>query len=88
MHGMSIHARTHAWIYALTYTGALVKYERPPRDPARAVFYPSSQFPPRVALRSFEGDERAGVSERKGKGICWVDEEEWRGRGEKGGKGG
>jgi len=83
-HGTFVHARARTSSRAYTHARAPVKYERPPRDPAQAVFYPSSQFPPRVAPRSFEGDERAGVSERKGKGICRVrrdGEEEERKRG-------
>lgn len=38
-----LHTRAPRKTRALTHSPA--KYKRPPRDPARAVFYPSSQFP-------------------------------------------
>lgn len=65
-------ARINTHAYTHTHTHTYNRKERRPRDPARAVFYPSSQFPSRNTV-VFWGVGRAGVSERKGKGI-------WRGQ--------
>jgi len=87
MHGTFIHARTRAssCAHAPTHTDACARKVRTSSSrPSTSSLLPQFTVSPSGGTRSFEGDERAGVSERKGKGICRVrrdGEEEERKRG-------
>jgi len=67
-----MHAHAHPRVHTRrhTQTRAPVKYERPPRDPAQAVFYPSSQFPPRVARGLLRGTKGRGCRSERERGFA------------------